>query len=71
MFLKRAIFLSCSSVFIFFTLLLDNYPISCLYDKYNQIYRYFDDWVVVGREEGKYTFKVKKKEEKHIEIIEW
>lgn len=56
---------------IFFTLLLDNYPISCLYDKYNQIYRYFDDWVVVGREEGKYTFKVKKKEEKHIETIEW
>lgn len=63
--------LDISAKEILVTLLKDKFPVGCLYDKYNQVYRYFDDWVVVGRADGKFTFKVRKKEEKHIETIEW
>lgn len=49
-------------------------PMHMLYDKYRELYNYFDDWIVVlTDQECQYMTGVIAKpcEEKHIETIEW
>lgn len=55
-------------------LLHDQWPLYELVDKYNQIYGYFDDWVVAVIDEkceNVVGYKVRPKEERHIETVEW
>ena len=52
----------------------EDYPLYRLYDRYKEIYSYFDDWIL-ARAEGEDTriirYILKQKTEKHIETIAW
>ena len=55
-------------------LLCKDYPIYAFYEKYKNLFCYFDDWVLVStnKECTEITgFKMQKKTETHIETIEW
>lgn len=55
-------------------LISSNCPMHMLYDKYRELYNYFDDWIVVltDQEYKNMTGVIAKpRGEKHIETIEW
>ncbi len=52
-------------------LINDDFPVRTFYDNYKSIFKYFDDWVVVVKSDTGLSFKVRKKEENHVETIDW
>ena len=52
----------------------EEYPLYSLYDRYKEIFSYFDDWILVHTEDEDKRitrYILKKKAEKHVETIEW
>ncbi len=52
----------------------DRFPHEYFWEKYNRIFKCFDDWVLCCTNEEEteiISFKVKKKSEQHTETIEW
>ena len=55
-------------------LLNEDHPVHAFCKKYNNLFQYFDNWIVASTNEEctEITgFKIRKKEETHVETIEW